>query len=81
MTTATETSPVTSTGAPPLKHHIVEKDEHGRLKDRAVCGELWDRAEPTPGAPLCEACKDVLRARGHGHLIPFVGHGKGWPRG
>lgn len=70
-----------TTGGAPLKHHIVEKNEHGRLKDRAVCGELWDRAEPTPGAPICDLCRAELERRGQGHLIRHIGHGKGWPRG
>ena len=75
MTTLLEPEIATTTGAPPrpLKRHIVDRLPTGRVAERTVCGKPWDRAYLAPQGEPCEACCDVLRERGHGHMIPFIG--------
>lgn len=68
----------------PMKQHIVDKQtlhESGgilregdkKIADRTLCGEDWDLIGRVTGGPMCEECIKVLNARGHGHLLPFIG--------
>lgn len=63
MKTLTQAQPSTGTPTEMVKH-VVPKKEDGTLKDKALCGYLWDRllAQDLPhGAATCKKCLKELR--------------------
>ena len=44
--------------------HIIQRDEQGNMKDKTLCGKLWDHPVQT-AQDICEECKEIAERDGH----------------
>ena len=59
----TKTKPVTDNSTK-LMIHIVQRDENDNMKDKTLCGKLWDHPVVIT-KEICPECKEIAKRDNH----------------